>query len=91
MSIQKKSLIGNLKTAQKAIVATIDATKPLQPVAGQPGLVSAKRDTVKMAKHGTLTMAKHGTLTMAKHGKLAMAKRGKQLATAKAADFIAKR
>jgi len=92
MSIQKKSLIGNLKTAQKAIVAAIDATKPLQPVAGQPGLVSAKRDTVKMAKHGTLTMAKHGKLAMAKRGKqLATAKASNQLTMAKAADFIAKR
>lgn len=82
MSIQKKSLIGNLKTAQKAIVAALDATKPLRPVAGQPGLTTAKRES-------NLTMAKHGKLAMAKRGKaLATAKAGSQITMAKKVDFI---
>jgi hypothetical protein len=90
MSIQKKSLIGNLKTAQKAIVAALDATKPLRPVAGEPKLTTAKRENLRMAKYSNLTMAKRGkALATAKNsGNLTMAKAGKALAMAKAADFI---
>jgi hypothetical protein len=81
MSIQKKSLIGNLKTAQKAIVAAIDATKPMRPVAGEPRLTTAKAGK-------NLATAKGRNLAMAKHTNLAMAKKGVDLAMAKNANFI---
>ena len=70
MSIQKKSLIGNMKAAKKAIIATsVSSSSPfVSRVDGQPGLQTTKRGLLETTKRGALETTKRGLLETTKRG-----------------------